>query len=709
MKYLMRCCCASTLFYEVRGTSGTQLTGSVRGRSILACLRVSLGLIIRYLKRLLLLVAVLALLILFGGSGYRYLGGAHSLDIAGAATKHDGNAELPGAGWTHYGNDAGGHRFSSADQITASNVTELLIAWQFSTGDVQSKAAAMHRSIAEGTPILVDDALIFCTPFNDVIALDPASGKQRWRFDANINLDQRPANQFVCRGVSRWRDGDAGADCASRILMGTNDGRLIAINAATGESCADFGENGQVVLDVGTELVWPGEFQITSPPIVVDDTVIVGSAISDNVRVAAPYGTVRAFDARTGESRWEFDPIPRTGGSPEWQGAQPPIEGHANAWAPMSADQERGLVFVATTSPSPDFFGGLRPGDNRHANSVVALAAQTGDVEWAYQIVHHDIWDYDLPAQPGLYTVWRDGEAHDVVAQVTKTGHVFVLDRDTGEPFLPVAEVPIPATDIPDEIMSPTQPIPTATPALVPDRIDPDDAFGLTWFDKRVCKNKLAKLRADGLFTPPSLVGTLFHPFTGGGANWGGAAYDPRRNLLIINMSSLAHEIALIPNEQYESAREVFHDQDVAPMSGAPYATRRGMVMSQFDLPCNPPPWGIIAGVDLATGSIVWRRALGTLEDLAGLPLEVGTPTYGGPIATSGDVIFIASTMDYYLRALSTETGAELWRGRLPTSGNATPMTYLWQGRQYVVIYAGGSSRLGTPIDDKLIAFALRR
>lgn len=646
-------------------------------------------------------------MLVFGGSAYRYLGGAHSLDIAGSAHTHGGNSELPGTGWDHYGNDAGGHRFSSADQITSHNVDLLEVAWQFSTGDAQSKPVAIKRSVAEGTAILVDDVLVFCTPFNDVIALDPASGEERWRFNANISLEQRPSNEFVCRGVAHWRDSDATASCASRILMGTNDGRLIAIDARTGDYCPNFGQQGQVVLDVGMELVWPGEFQITSPPVVIDDTVVVGSAISDNVRVEAPHGTVRAFDVRTGEPRWGFDPIPREVGNPDWQGTKPPVEGHANAWAPMSVDAERSLVFVATSSPSPDFFGGLRPGDNRHANSVVALDAETGEVKWAYQIVHHDVWDYDLPAQPGLYTVWRDGRAYDVVAQVTKTGHIFVLDRDTGEPFLPVAEMPMPASEISDERLSATQPIPVATPALVPDRIDPDGAFGLTWFDKRACQKQFDNLRAEGIFTPPSRDGTLFYPFTGGGANWGGAAYDPRRNLLIINMSSMVHVISLLPNAQIETARETYHGQQLSPMRGAPYAARRGLVMSPLDLPCNPPPWGIIAGVDLATGEIVWRRTLGTLKDMIGIPLEVGTPTYGGPIATSGDVIFIASTMDYYLRALSTVTGKELWRGRLPTSGSATPMTYIWQGRQYVVIFAGGSSRQRTPLDDKIIAFAL--
>ncbi len=660
----------------------------------------------RILWYLLLFLAVLAGVIL-GGSGYRYLGGAHSLDVTGTAPTHGGEVHMPGSGWPSYGNDPGGHRFSSAAQITTNNVGDLDVAWKFSTGDVAAKAEAMRRAIPEATPILVDDKLVFCTPFNDVIALDPGSGEQRWRFDADIDLDQRPANQFVCRGVTHWRDVGAEGFCASRIFMGTNDSRLVALDTGTGQLCPGFGVNGEIKIDPGMELVWPGEFQITSPPVVIDGIVVVGSAISDNVRREAPRGVIRAYDARTGEPRWQFDPIPRETGNPDWTASEAPVEGHANAWAPMSADAKRGLVFAATSSPSPDFFGGLRPGDNRYADSVVALEAGTGDVVWAYQIVHHDVFDYDLPAQPGLYSVWRDGASHDVVVQVTKTGHIFVLDRDTGEPFLPVEEMPVPASDIPGEAVSPTQPIPTATPALVPDRLDPDDAFGVTWFDKRACRKMLENLRAEGIFTPPSLQGTLFYPFTGGGANWGGGAFDPRRNLLVINMSSLAHVVALYPNAEYKGAREAYHGQDVEPMRGTPWGDRRGLLMSPLNLPCSPPPWGIIAGVDLATGGIVWRRALGTIEDMAGIGLETGTPTFGGPIATGGDLVFIASTMDFYLRALRTDSGVELWRGRLPTSGNATPMTYMWQGRQYVVVYAGGNSRAGTPPGDMLIAFAL--
>jgi quinoprotein glucose dehydrogenase len=659
----------------------------------------------RPLKWIALLLVAFLVFIFLGGSAWRYLFGAHELDVVGTSLPHGSDALLPGTGWPSYGNDAGGHRFSSARQITADNVAGLEVAWTFSTGDIVNKAAGMHRATAEGTPILVEDQLVVCTPFNEVIAIDPGTGEERWRFDAMIDLGQQPANQFVCRGVAHW-SGES-AVCPSRILMGTNDGRLVAVNALTGEACSDFGVGGEVKLDIGIELVWPGEFQITSPPVVIGDIVVTGSSISDNVRVEAPRGTVRAYDVRSGEYLWGFDPIPRETGNPDWQGPEPPVEGHANAWAPMSVDVERGLVFVPTSSPSPDFYGATRPGENRHANSVVALNAADGSVRWAYQLVHHDVWDYDLPAQPGLYTVWRDGQPHDVVAQVTKTGHVFVLDRDSGEPFLPIEEQPIPASDVEGEWMSPTQPLPVITPALVPDRLDPDDAFGLTWFDKRACEKELRALRADGLFTPPSVQGTLFYPFTGGGANWGGAAYDPRRNLLIINMSSMAHAVSLFPEADFDSVRQQFRGQDVEPMRGVPYSDRRRLVMSPLELPCSPPPWGIIAGVNLDTGDVVWRRTLGTLEDLGGIALETGTPTLGGPIATAGDVIFIASTMDFYLRAFSTATGEELWKGRLPTSGNATPMTYMWNGRQYVVIYAGGYSRIGLPPGDTLIAFAL--
>ena len=391
-----------------------------------------------------------------------------------------------------------------------------------------------------------------------------------------------------------------------------------------------------------------------------------------------------------------------------WQGKQPPQEGHANVWAPMSVDAERGLVFLPTSSPSPDFYGGLRPGDNRHANSVVALRAATGEVAWSFQTIHHDVWDYDLPAQPGLYSIWKDGRSHDVVAQVTKTGMVFVLDRDSGKPFLPVEERPVPQSAAEGEVLSPTQPFPTLTPPVVPTRLDPEDAFGVTWFDRRACRKLIEAARSEGLFTPPSEEGTILHPFTGGGANWGGPAFDPSRNLLVINMNSLAHHVQLIPAERVAEVREVYHDQEVSPQEGAPYGMKRETLLSPLDLPCNTPPWGVLAGIDLASGAIVWRKTLGTIEDVSpGLKTRLGTPNFGAPIITGSGLVLIAATMDDYLRAFDVETGEELWRGRLPAGAQATPMTYTWQGRQYIVIFAGGNARLGTRLGDSVVAFAL--
>lgn len=655
---------------------------------------------------------VIVLTFILGGSAVWMLGGAHGLDVKGSAERI---APAPQTGpWNHYGADAGGSRYSDLTEINVENVSRLERAWVYSSGDLKSKpASALRRSAGEATAILVEDSLIYCTPFNEIIALDPGSGSEKWRFDPKINLDQRPANQFICRGVAYWKGAKTEQICSSRIFSGTNDGRLIAVDAKTGALCEEFGNQGAVRIEPGMELVWPGEFQITSAPTIAGDVVVVGSSISDNARLMAPKGSVRAFDVKSGVERWSFDPIPRSAdapNAPDWPGDFPRLEGHANAWAPMSYDAKRGLLFVPTSSPSPDFFGGLRPGDNRYANSIVALNAATGDLVWSFQTVHHDVFDYDVPAQPALLSITQhDGTSRDVVVVAAKTGLLFVLDRDTGAPFLPVEERPVPQAGADGEYLSPTQPFPIATPPLVPNKVDPDEAFGLTIIDKLACKTGIKSLRADGLFTPPTEQGTLFLPFTGGGGNWGGGAYDPSRNLFVINMSNLAHRIQLIPEKEVDSVRETFHDSEVAPQKGAPFGVRRDLLISPLDLPCTPPPWGLLMAVDLATGMIVWRRTLGTIEDLTGgiMKTELGTPTIGGPTITAGGVVFIGATIDYYLRAFDVETGKELWKGRLPTSATATPMTYKWNDRQYVVVFAGGYSNIDTPPGDELIAFAL--
>ena len=649
--------------------------------------------------------------VLFGGSAWKYIGGADGLNIDGAAVTYTKQIRT-GEGWNSYGGDTGGSRFSQAGAITPDNVRELKVAWKYRTGDVQKTDRLKNRSASQATPILAEGKLIFCTPYNEVIALNPGSGEELWRYNPEINLELEPANQFTCRGIAYWSDESADdASCRQRIFMGTNDARLISIDARIGVPCRTFGDNGEVNVNPGMDLVWPGEFQFTSPPVVLHDTVIIGSSISDNARVIAPKGVVRAYDARSGELKWVFDPIPREpdeGAQENWRGAWPPKEGHANVWAPMSVDAERGLVILPTSSASPDFYGGLRPGDNRHANSVVALEVETGTVRWGFQTVHHDVWDYDIPAQPGLYTVWRDGRFHDVVAQVTKTGHVFVLDRETGEPFLPVEERPTPQYSVEGEALSPTQPFPALTPAIVPNNVSPADAFGITWFDKNACRRIIENSRAEGLFTPPSVEGTILYPANSGGANWGGAAYDHTRNLLVVNMSNIAHLIKLIPETDVEEVSKIFHDSEVSPQTGAPYGIKRDVFLSPLGLPCTPPPWGVIAGVDLSTGDIVWRRRFGTTQDIAaGLALPFGTPNVGGPIITAGGLVFIGAAMDNYLRAFDVDTGEELWKGRLPAGGQATPMSYEWEGHQYVVIYAGGHARMGTTLGDSIVAFAL--
>ncbi len=430
-------------------------------------------------------------------------------------------AAPPASAWEYWGGDPGGQRFSPLAQITPANVGNLMRAWEFHTGDLESRPpAAMARTKFEATPLFVEDSLILCSPFNEVIALDPGTGSVKWRYDPKISTSQRPANRYNCRGVAYWVDDRAmeGAACRSRIFMGANDARIIALDAKTGAPCADFGEKGEVKIDVGKALLWPGEFQITSPPVVSRGLVVVGSSIADNVRVDAPLGVVRAFDARTGAARWSFDPLVHDG----------IIAGAANVWAPMSSDEARGLLFLPTTSPSPDFWGGKRPGNDEHADSVVALRTETGELVWSFQTVHHDVWDYDLPAQPTLARIDTGDGLRDVVIQPTKQGFVFVLDRDTGKPVWPVEERAVPQGGVEGEKLSPTQPFPTHVPALMPQKFSLDDIFKpLPFIGNASCEAQLASARNDGLYTPPSTQGTVVFPMTGGGVNWGGAAYDP--------------------------------------------------------------------------------------------------------------------------------------------------------------------------------------
>jgi quinoprotein glucose dehydrogenase len=612
-------------------------------------------------------------------------------------------AASPAFAWEYWGGDRGGSKFSNLDQITPANVDNLLRAWEYRTGDLDKRPhAVMARTKFEATPLFVEDSLILCSPFNEVIALDPGTGAQKWRYDPKVSESERPGNRYVCRGVAYWVDeqADAGAACRSRIFMGTNDYRVIALDAKTGTPCGDFGNNGEIRIDIGKPLLWPGEFQITSPPVVSRGVLVVGSAVSDNVRVDAPLGIVRAFDARTGQPRWTFDPLVHDG-----------IEaGHSNVWAPMSVDEERGLVFLPTTSPSPDFWGGKRFGNDEHANSVVALKSETGELVWSFQTVHHDVWDYDLPAQPTLARIDTGDGQRDLVIQPTKQGFVFVLDRDTGKPVWPVEERAVPQGGAEGEKLSPTQPFPTHVPPLLPQSFSLDDQVNFPpVIGSPSCDALLRPLRNEGLYTPPSTQGTLVFPMTGGGVNWGSAAFDPVHQILYANTTYAIHVVKLIPRAQANGMKPE-PGVDFGPQIGAPFAIKRVVALSKVGMLCNKPPWGTLVALDLKAGKILWRSTVGTTEDRVplGLAFKWGTPLVNGVAVTAGGLVFTGA-MDAYLRAYDAKTGDELWQGRLPVPGVANPMTYLWKGEQYVAIAAGGHSEAGTTIGDSVVAFRLTR
>jgi quinoprotein glucose dehydrogenase len=615
----------------------------------------------------------------------------------------------PVADWPAYGGDAGGQRFSPLTQITPENVDALEVAWIHRSGDVLDGTRSLGKSSLQVTPILVDDTLYACTPRGIVLALEPESGRELWRYDPGVD-----ASRFYvvnCRGVSHWRDEAAPARsfCRSRILLATLDARLVALDAGSGVPCPGFGSGGQVDLGAGIGDRAPGEYGVTSPPAVIGDRIVVGSMVLDNRRRDAPGGVVRAFDARSGALVWAWDPLP-----PGTLGAGPPYaRGTTNAWAPLSVDADRGLVFVPTGNTSPDYYGGDRDGLDHWSSAVVALDAATGTPRWRFQTVHHDVWDYDVPAQPTLFD-WPGPEgAVPALVQATKLGHLFVLDRETGEPLLPVEERPVPqAGAVPGEALSPTQPFPVAPAPLHPAGLAAQDAFGFTPWDRAKCRDAIASLRSDGVFTPPSLEGSVQFPGMIGGMNWGGVAVDPTRGLVVVNTQQIATRIRLLTREALE---EKYEDDipayGVEPMEGSPYALERAPLLSPLGAPCNPPPWGTLAAVDAATGAVRWQVPLGTTRDLAPWPLwlATGTPNLGGPLATASGLVFIGATTDFFLRAFDVETGEELWKARLPTAAHATPMTYRLRedGRQYVVIAAGGHGVLGTPPSDALIAFAL--
>ena len=620
------------------------------------------------------------------------------------------------AQWQSYGGDTGGTRHSAQTQINADNVDRLEIAWTYRTGELGVGFVSADKLAFEATPIQIDDTLYLSTPTDIVIALDAATGKHRWRYDPKIPRHLRYAS-VTSRGVTWWMDETAEPDdaCAQRIFLGTLDARLIALDARTGRPCASFGHDGSIDLAKDVGATDRSQYQVTSPPAVYKDLIVVGSSIGDNRGARLERGVVRAFDARTGEPRWSWDPLPSTPTQPmqsdEKEHATKPT-GAANAWSLFSVDVGRGLVFVPTGSASPDHFGGQRPGTNEYANSLVALRAATGEVAWHRQLIHHDLWDYDLAAQPMLIDFEREGKAIAAVVQATKTGMLFVFDRESGEPVFEIVERAVPKSDVPGEFASPTQPYPATPPLLSHAAITPQDAWGLTVFDRARCRELIGQYRSEGLFTPPGLRGSIVSPSAIGGVNWGSLAFDSERQLVFAAVNHLPMVTTLIPREHYELQRKSgrYPLSEFAPQAGTPYGVRREFLRSPLGLPCTAPPWGTLAAVDLRRNAIRWQIMLGSTRDRAPwfIPSRtIGMPNLGGPMVTAGGLVFIAAATDNYLRAFDVDTGQQLWKGRLPAGGQATPMTYQSQGRQFVVIAAGGHGPLGTDRGDYVIAFAL--
>ena len=620
--------------------------------------------------------------------------------------------------WGYYGGDALGQHFSSLDEINRDNVARLVVAWTYRTGERGEGFARASKLTFEATPVLAFGLLYLETGTNIVIALDPESGRERWRFDPHIDRTAH-YSEASSRGVSVWESPDPrhGELCRRRVFTGTLDARLLALDADTGRPCTDFGDAGQIDLKRGVHIRDAGAYLVTSPPALYANVVVIGSAIGDNRATDVERGIIRAYDAESGAQLWSFDPLPDSPAHPaaaEWDAAQAAGTGAGNAWGVMSVDEEHGLVLVPTGSASPDFYGGQRLGSDRFADSLLALDARSGRLVWHQQLVHHDLWDYDLAAQPVLGDVDVHGVPVPAVIQATKTGMLYVFERTRGQPLIPISERRVPASRVPGERAWPTQPF-SSLPALAPQRpVQPADAWGLTFWDRAKCRALIASLRNEGIFTPPDTRGTLLTPGYIGGVNWGGLAFDEDRGRVIAAVNRLPMAVTLLSRDEFEHevSSGAYAHSEFGRQTGTPYGMRREPLLSPWGLPCTTPPWGTLVSVDLLRKRIVWQVPLGSTEGFTPwfVPSrEFGMPNMGGPIATAGDLVFVGAAIDSYLRAFDIETGRELWKYHLPAGGQATPMTYRAgrDQRQYLVISAGGHGPLGTPRGDYLIAFAL--
>jgi quinoprotein glucose dehydrogenase len=605
-----------------------------------------------------------------------------------------------------------GLKYSPLAQVNSGNVKDLRLAWEFHTGEMS--VAKDSLDAFEDEPSLIDGSLVVCTTSRRLIALDPATGQQRWAYDPKT----KPVGMKKCRGISAWTDSaaPAGAMCKTRILLGTADYRLVAVDSKTGKLCPHFGNGGQIQLQPTKPEIMNGEVSAGSRPAVVNGVVVVGSTVADDQRLEAPSGRVLAFDARSGRQLWEFDPIPRKAGDPAlrtWLNGLPIPNGAANVWSEMSVDEKLDLVYLPTSSPSADFFGGMRPGANAYADSVVALKDKTGEVAWYFQFVHHNIWDYDTPSQPLLVDYPYKGKTVPALVQNTKMGLVYVFDRRTGEPLVPIEERPVPQQGaVPGEWLSPTQPFPVGMPALAPQGITPDDAWGFTPIDRWMCKRLIAKHDYGPIYTPPSLKGTVFMPSVAGGTNWGGAAYDPQSHIMVAPSARVSTIVTLVPRAEAKIDQNQaikLGEPMLFPEAGTPYVAKIEPLLSPLGAPCNAPPWATLAAVDLVSKKLLWEVPLGGIDNQVHMhiPWEPGTPGAGGPLVTAGGLAFVGYALDNKFRAFDLKSGKLLWKEELPTAGMATPMSYEVNGEQYIVLTAGGHSLYGTKKGDSVVAYKL--
>jgi len=636
---------------------------------------------------------------------------AGTLPEAPTLSANAATSQVPDGEWHQYGRTPEGQRYSPLAQITPANVKDLQQIWEYRTGDVK-RPDDVGETTYQVTPLKIGNSLFICTPHNWAIALDATTGKQKWKYDGNSGMNPDRQHQ-TCRGVTYYADPaiTKGQPCAERVYLPTSDARLIALDAANGQVCESFADKGTLHLETGMKYNPAGYYYSTSPPVAVAGKLIIGGAVNDNYSTREQSGVIRAFDINTGALVWNWD-----SGNPDVTTPLPAGQTYTtnspNSWSVFSVEESLGLLYIPLGNQVPDQLGmGRSANVEKFSSSIVALDVATGQMKWVRQTVHHDLWDMDVPAQPALLTLTKD-DGSDVPALVgaTKQGDIYVLDRRTGEPIIPVREVAAPGGAIKEDFSSPTQPVSDLT--FMPPPLQEKDMWGVSLFDQLACRIAFHKLNYQGRYTPPSLNGTLVYPGNFGVFNWGSVAVDPERQVMFGMPTYLAFTAKLVPRDQIppKDQSQKGSEQGLNRNDGAPYGVYMGPFLGPLKIPCQAPPWGYVAAADLRTGKIAYMHVNGTVHDMTPLPLpfKLGVPGIGGPIITKGGVAFLGAAVDNYIRAYDLATGKELWRGRLPAGGQATPMTYTDDsGRQIVVIVAGGHGSVGTKPGDYVIAYAL--